>query len=1014
MTRRSLTEFALANPLYVWLVVLACMVGGVLGVQSIARLEDPPYPIKMAYVFVEYPGASAVEVELEVTEVVERSLQELPWVKKLVSRSLPGRSEIEVELKMSVALADAPQIWDELRRRVSEAAMQLPPQASPPLVEDDFIDVYGLLYAVSIPEGYPISAVNDAARLLQTELKRVPHVGKVRVDGVPKEQVNLDINYEQLRRLGIPFERVVAAVNGASDLFPASDMLSAGRRLRIDQPLTRDERALAEQFISSKADGTLLRLADLAQFSRTEVDQPPLIIRHQGQRVFTVGVSIDQTQNVVRVGQAVERRLGELQSLLPAGMELRPLFEQHHVVDQAIDTFLVNLAASVSTVIGALCLFMGWRAGFMVGAVLLVTVFGTIALMATAGIELQRISLGAMMIAMGMLVDNAIVVAEGMVTGIRTGQSPRDAAIDTVQTTRMPLLAATVIGVAAFAPIGLSADSTGQFLGSLFTVCGISLLLSWLLAITLIPSLGLWLLPPTSDAQEEASLYGGPIFSTYRWLICLGIRRRLWACLLLLGIMTASFVGFGQLRQGFFPATSTPLFFVDLYLPQGSDIATSDALAETVRKQVETLDGVVEVSTWVGRGPMRFTMILLPERPDPAYAQLVIRVDDVQRMDAIMSAVDAFMWEQHSGIAHMVRRMEFTTGTATKVEARFFGPDRAVLRDLAEQAMAVYIEHGLRDRRIDWREQRLALSVTPDAARARLAGIDTLNVAQSLQANTVGSRIGTLRDDDQAVPIVARVVPFAHSAQELVQRDLWSERAQAFIPAEQVVRQVALAFEDSFIMRRDRTRVITVQGNASGGQETTGAFNRIRPDIEAIPLPPGYRLDWGGEYEAMQTANDSVVARFPIALLVMVFATLLLFGSIRQTLVIWLTVPLTMTGVFLGLQAANLSFTFPALLGLLSLIGILIKNCVILVEEVNLRTRRVSLTVPVLVAACVSRLRPVLLAGATTVVGMAPLLRDDFFREMAVSIMGGLAFGSVLALVAVPVYYAVFFRVPEH
>lgn len=1013
MTRASLTEFALANPLYVWLLVLVCLLGGLLGVQSIARLEDPPYPIKMAYVFVEYPGASAVEVELEVTEVLERSLQELPWVKKLVSRSLPGRSEIEVELKMSVALADTAQIWDELRRRVSEAAMQLPPQASPPLVEDDFIDVYGLLYAVTIPPGYPISTLNDAARLLETELKRVPHVGKVRLDGVPHEQVNIDVDYARLRRLGIPFKRVVEAINSASDLFPAADMLSAGRRLRIEQPLPRDERALAEQFIASQVDGTLLRLGDVAQFSRAEVDQPPLIIRHQGQRVFTVGVSIDQTQNVVRIGQAVEQRLNELQLLLPVGMQLKPLFEQHRVVDQAIDTFLVNLAASVSTVIGALCLFMGWRAGLMVGAVLLVTVFGTIAVMATVGIELQRISLGAMMIAMGMLVDNAIVVAEGMVTGIRTGQPPRQAAIDTVQSTRMPLLAATVIGVAAFAPIGLSADSTGQFLGSLFTVCGISLLLSWLLAITLIPSLGLWLLPPAQQAHDEAAIYGGPVFSAYRRLISVGIRRRLWACLLLLGVMTASFVGFGQLRQGFFPATSTPLFFVDLYLPQGSDIAASDALAETVRKQVETLEGVVEVSTWVGRGPMRFTMILLPERPDPAYAQLVIRVDDVQRMDDIMSRVDNLMREQHSAIAHMVRRMEFTTGTATKIEARFFGPESHVLRDLADQAMAIYIEHGLRDRRIDWREQRVSLRVAPDLARARLAGIDARDVAQSLQANTVGSRVGTLRDGDQAVPIVARVLPFASSAQELLQRDLWSEQSQSYIPAAQVVRDVELGFEDSFIMRRDRVRVITVQGNAPTGQEASAAFNKIRPDIEAIPLPPGYRLDWGGEYEAMQTANDSVVARFPIALLVMVFATLVLFGNIRQTLVIWLTVPLTMTGVFLGLQAADLSFTFPALLGLLSLIGILIKNCVILVEEVNLRTRRAALTAPVLVAACVSRLRPVLLAGATTVVGMAPLLRDDFFREMAVSIMGGLAVGSMLALVAVPVYYAVFFRVPE-
>ena len=467
MSRSSLTDFALANPLFVWVVVLSCLFAGLVGGQRIAQLEDPPYPIKIAYIFTEYPGASALDVEQEITEVLERSIQELPWIEEIVSRSLPGRSEVQIELDHSVSADDTQQIWDELRRRVAEAAMRLPANAHPPWVEDDFTDVYGLLYGWVIPEGYDIATLRDAARLLETEIKRVEHVAKVRVEGVPEEQVYVDFDYAQLRQLGVPFSRIVEAINSVSGLFPAPMLESGRHRLRIDVPLRRSEAVLENLLIALPGETSMIRLGDIATISRTETRVPSLIVRHEGQRIFALGIAIDETQNVVRVGKVVEKRLSELQQLLPVGIEMIPLFEQHQLVDQTIGQFLVNLIASVTTVIMALCLFMGWRAGVMVGAVLLLTVTGTIGIMAALGIELQRISLGAMMIAMGMLVDNAIVVTEGMITRIKQGATPRESAVSAVANTRFPLLAATIIGVAAFAPIGLSADSTGEYLGSL-------------------------------------------------------------------------------------------------------------------------------------------------------------------------------------------------------------------------------------------------------------------------------------------------------------------------------------------------------------------------------------------------------------------------------------------------------------------------------------------------------------------------------------------------------------------
>ncbi|MDC0573967.1 efflux RND transporter permease subunit [Luminiphilus sp.] len=1011
MSKSSLTEFALANPLFVWVVVLTCLFAGLAGGQRIAQLEDPPYPIKIAYVFTEYPGASALDVEQEITEVLERSIQELPWIEEIVSRSLPGRSEIQIELDHSVSADDTEQLWDELRRRVAEAAMRLPANAHPPWIEDDFSDVYGLLYGWVIPEGYHIATLRDAARLLETEIKRVEYVAKVQVEGVPEEQVYVDFDYAQLRQLGVPFPRIVEAINSVSGLFPASMMESGEYRLRIDVPLERSEAVLEDLLIALPGETSMIRLGDIATISRTESRVPSLIVRHGGQRIFALGIAVDETQNVVRVGQVVEERLSELQQLLPIGIEMIPLFEQHQLVDRAISQFLVSLIASITTVIMALCLFMGWRAGVMVGAVLMLTVTGTIGIMAALGIELQRISLGAMMIAMGMLVDNAIVVTEGMITRIKQGETPRESAVSAVANTRFPLLAATIIGVAAFAPIGLSADSTGEYLGSLFKVCGISLLLSWVLAITLAPSIGVRLLKPEAEAQDEEQVYAGPVFTAYRKLMNLSISRRGWTTFSLISIILISMFGFTQLRQGFFPTTSTPLFFVDLFQAQGTDIRASDELADRVRDRLSTLEGVTEISTWAGRGPIRFTMILLPERPDPAYAQLVVNVDNTDAVQGLMVAANQLIAAEFPETHHMVRRLEFTEGTASKIEARFYGLDRTVLRSLADRAMQLYVNHGLVDRKIDWREQRLSLRIVPDEARARRAGIQLPDVARALASSTIGTTVGVLRDADKPVPIVARIMPLAETAETLLERDLWSESTQSFVSARQIVSSAALHAEDSFIMRQNRVRRITVQGNAPPGQTANSAFNAIRAEIEAIPLPPGYELQWGGEHEAMTEASESVFSRFPFALLAMIIATLILFGSVRKMLVIWMTVPLIVVGVFVGLFVTNLSFTFPAMLGLLSLVGILIKNCVIMVEEINLRSAKDGLSQHALVAACVSRLRPVLLAAGTTIIGMAPLLRDDFFREMAVTIMGGLAFGSVLALLAVPVFYALLYSI---
>jgi len=481
--------------------------------------------------------------------------------------------------------------------------------------------------------------------------------------------------------------------------------------------------------------------------------------------------------------------------------------------------------------------------------------------------------------------------------------------------------------------------------------------------------------------------------------------------LALLAIIVVSLYGFGQLKQGFFPTTNTPLFFVDVQLPQGTDIAHTDATLRRVEQALRAHPEVTTVSSWTGRGPSRFTMIMLPERPNPSYGQVVLRVVDVSRMNEVMTWSRQQLAEHFPEIQAMVRRSEFTTGSASKIEVRFSGPDRAVLRALGDQALDAFMRAGLTERSVDWLQPELALQPRFDPDLARRLGVSRTDVANSLAFATNGIAVAEWRDADKAVPIIARLDQRMPSLSELADKVVWSQSEQRFLPLRQVINGIAVSGQDGIIMRRNRSRTLTVRANPVPGEQASEAFARVQQAIEVIPLPPGYSRRWGGEYEANQVANEAVISKFPIAMVVMILTTLLMFGRIRQTLVIWLTVPLTLSGVTLGLHVSQLSFTFPALLGLLSLVGILIKNSVVLVEEIDFRLGDSdAASLSVLANACVSRLRPVMLAAGTTIAGMLPLLNDTFFREMAVSIMGGLAMGSAMSLISVPVLYALMYR----
>lgn len=1005
---RDIATFSIERPLYAWLLIAACLFGGLYGIDSVGRLEDPAFPIKSAFIITPYPGASALEVEQEVTDVMEAALQELPQLDVLTSKSVPGRSEVQVELMEIYGEADVPQIWDELRRRVAEAAQRLPPGTLTPFVEDDYGDVYGIFYAVTAPD-YSEAEISDISKYLATRLKNVPGVAKISTAGEPTEAVHIEIDHERLVRLGLPLDMVFGSINLENRVTSAGSLAFGDRRLRVAPELAfKDVSAIEKMRIGRPGSTEMISLGDIANISRGAVETPGLIIRQNGVRAFTLGVSITAGENVVDVGRMVDERLAVLMRNVPVGVEVHPIYRQHVVVAQAINQFLRNLLISVATVVGALCIFMGWRAGTVVGSVLFLTVLGTICLMALLGIELQRISLGALMISMGMLVDNAIVIADGMVVGVQQGRSPAESAAHAVRRTQFPLLGATVIGILAFAPIGLSDDNSGYFLRSLFQVVAISLMLSWLLAITVVPLLGSKLLKPARIEQQAPSPYRGWGYAPYRALVGASLRHAGIAATVILIITGTCLWGFGFVKQGFFPGNDTPLLYVDYFLPQGTDIqATSEEVAR-IERLVTAHEGVTDVTSFIGRGPTRFTATMRPEQPNPAMAQLVVRARNATILDALRAKLEEQLRESAPHADFLVYRSEFTPSGHSKIEARFSGPDPIALRRLAEQALAIYLQHDLVDRKTDWRQRELQLVPGFDEERARRAGISRADVYQSLAYATQGIRIGLFRDQDKVLPIIARA-PLAERVDisTLSDRLVWSPTQSTYIPMSQIVSSFKLVPEDNTILRRHRIRSITAQANAPEGVNVDRAFDQVRTEVESIPLPPGYTFEWGGEFEANAEARGLLLGKVPLTFGSMFFITLLMFGKLRQPIVIWLTVPMVVCGVVVSLLTTDLPFTFPSFLGLLSLSGMLIKNCVVLMDEIDKRMAEDGATLTVIREASVSRLRPVMLAAGTTIAGMSPLLADSFFLEMAVCIMGGLSFATLLTLVAVPVFYRI-------
>ncbi len=1007
----SLAAGSIKRPVTIWLAIIFCVFGGLWGLNTVGRLEDPSFTLKTALVFVPYPGATAEEVEEQVSEVIEGALQQMTQLDRIESKLMPGMAQITVEIDNSYGPEEMPQVWDEMRRRLSDLSGDLPDGALAPIINDDFGDVYGLFYAVGT-NGYSPTEQREIARFLRRGLVSVDGVAKVEIQGLTEEEITVAIPSSRLIGLGLPPNQILAAIADENRVFADGEITEGSARIGVSVPQGYATVSGIEALrLGAPGEVGQIAVADIARVTRSEKEQPAQIIRHNGERAFTLGVSALADRNVVEVGKRAEERLQMLIAGLPEGVEVAPIYEQHKVVDAAVSNFLIGLGQSVAIVIGALMLTMGWRAGIVVGATLALTVLATIFFMSVFGIPMERISLGALIIAMGMLVDNAIVITEGMVIGMARGKSAEAAASETETATSIPLLGATVIGIMAFSGIGLSPDATGEFLFSLFAVIGISLLLSWILAVTVTPYLGALLLRAPKDVSEDP--YKSGFYSMYRGILWGALRSRVLVVGSVVGITVLSLMAFGQVKQAFFPASTTPLFYVQYQLPQGTDIRTTDADMKRLEKVLLETDGVTDVATLVGRGASRFMLTYNPEQANSGYGQLIVRVEDADTIPALAQNLRQSLPAQFPNALVRIDELVFGPPAGAEVAVRFSGPDPVVLRSLADEALLIYRETGtITDPRTDWRQRELTINPVVDEARMRLAGASRQAIADTIEYGTSGLRVGTLREGDTEVPLILRLPESDRDGVErLRDLDVWSDGGGKYVPMSGLVERFEPQLSEALIHRRNRERTITALGGARDELTADEAFRSVREQIEAIALPPGYAMEWGGEFESASDAQASLGKQLPLGFLVMLTISILMFNKLRQPLILWLVVPMSVTGMVLGLLFTGLPFTFTALLGFLSLSGMLMKNAIVLVEEIDAQRANGVEDYKAVLDGSVSRLRPVVLAAGTTIFGMLPLLPDAFFASMAVTIMGGLAFASVLTLVLVPVLYALFFKI---
>jgi len=1014
----NIAEASIKTPLLCIISILIFLVGGLLAYQNMSRFEDPEFTIRIAKIFTQYPGASPEEVMNEVTEPIETVLQQLPEVEVVESISSAGLSEISVEIRFeaSRSKSDLQVVWSKMRNYVKDAERDLPPGADPSVVNDDFGDVYGVYYLLT-GEGFSSTELLSYAKSLRKQILSVDGVAKVQLTGDQEEVIYVEVSRERAASLGVSLNEIYNTLSQQNTVTEAGKLLLGDARIEIDPSGKIDSvDAIKGLIIGDSSSGGVTRLGAVANVIRTYREPAEQLIRYDGKPALGIGISSLAGANVVKLGAAVDAKIAKLENQRPIGIELHEYYHQGKVVDESIQAFGINVFAALVIVFLTLLIFMGFRSGLVMGATVLITMAATLLIMWIAGIPMHRISLGALIISLGMLVDNGVVITDGILVGVKAGRKKMVVVKDVVKANMKPLLGGTLVGIIAFAPIGFAPGDTAEFTNALFWVVLIALGLSWVLAFTITPLFCYWAFSEKSEEQAgktQQQQPDGRFMHFYKGVIKKVLANKLLSLAVTVVILVFSIWGFQFVKVGFFPASTSPQILVDYYLPESTAIERTQNDMIRMESYVRELEGVENVQTLIGGGALRYMLIYEAGPNNPSRGQLLVRTADYKINDNIIEKIQTYLDESFPDGQGLAWKFQLGPGGGSKIEASFSGPDPKILRELANEAKAIMAADGqailIKD---DWRRPVPVVEPEFSVNKGERVGITRKDLAEALHENFTGIERGVYREGDDLIPIISRAPANERlHPWDMASIQILSKTTNQTVPLAQVINHADIIWRDGQLLRKDRVMTIKAQCDPALGELADDLYTRIKPQIESIELPEGYKLEWDGEFGDSSKAQNSLASTVPLALLAMILVVVVLFNAIRQPLVIWAIVPLAIVGVTFGLVITQTPFEFMGILGLLSLSGLLIQNSLVLVDSTDEMIASGMPRFDALVESAASRLRPVTMGAFTTVLGVLPLYFDAFFRSMTVVLAFGLGFATIITLLVTPVLYALVFGV---
>lgn len=1042
----KLTQFFMRRPMLFWSLMAAILIAGVLAFMQMPKLEDPAVSAKQAMVVVAWPGADAHEMELKVAQLVEDELQALPNIKKVKSECSNGQASFTVGFQETVLEKDLEQHFDLLRRKTNDLASRLPQGCYPPVVVDDMMDVYGIFYAMTA-DGYEYPEMYKYAKYIRRELLGVKGVKRVNLIGSRDETINIILSKEQIARNGIIPTQIMSALQSAGKTVDAGHYTSGEERISLYVDSTvKDEKGIADLIIQT-LDGKRCRIGDIARVERGYAEPQRNGFFVDGKPAIAICMTMEKSAIVPDVGKAVDMRLTEIMKRIPAGFHTEKIFFQPDKVDEAISSFMWNLVESVAIVILVLIFTMGFRSGLIIGFGLVLTVAVSFPILLMCGTTLQRISLGAFIVAMGMLVDNAVVIMDGILIDKKRGLAPKTYLYRIGHNTAMPLLGATVIAASTFIAVYLSPDSSGEYAHDLFLVLCVSLLASWVLALVQVPFCAKSWLPlreQKSDGKDNDAVMDSPVHRFVRHAIGFLIGYKKTTVAVAFAVLVLCIFGMSKVKNLFFPDFDYKQFVVECFFPAASDAGkVRDQLLE-MSDLIEKNPAIDRVAISQGSAPALYCLVRPMTSGGDCYGELIIDCKDYTTVVKQIPTVRKQLREQYPDAYIRIRKYNFSTTTSHTIEVEFAGPDLAVLRQLSAQAEEImrrspYIDaYSVQNNWKPTGKAFVAEYVQQDALRS---GIERSDVANALLAATDGMPVGMLNDQERMVTLNLQVrnadgsrikkleeIPVwsmmnAHLSNEELEGALSGGKTMSELqdkvfratPLSTVIRDLRLDWDEDLVLRLNGRRVIEAEcdPNPNNPDATPAkAINSIQKEIEAIQLPAGYTMRWVGEGEVQGEAIGNLMRYMPLTVFLILAILLLLFNSWRKVILILLCFPFVFCGITPSLYFSGQPMTFMAIIGIMGLIGMMVKNAIVLVDEINrLQTEENAHPYTAVVEATVSRVRPVLMASLTTIVGMIPLVTDPMYGSMAITIMGGLTVGTMITLILLPLFYTALFHI---